>query len=76
MAVGKPDNPEKNPRNKARTSNKLSPPGGNQIQVTLLGERALSPRTHSPDYQNVVMIIQNFPQINVWHRGSVELVKN
>ena len=37
---GKPENPEKNPRSKARTSNKLNPymaPGRNRTQATLVG---------------------------------------
>jgi len=39
------ENPEKNPRNKARTSNKLNPlmaPGRNQTRATLMG----SERSH------------------------------
>ena len=37
---GKPKNPEKNPRNKARTNNKLNPhivPGRNPAWATLVG---------------------------------------
>jgi len=44
---GKPENPEKNPRSKARTNNKLNShraPGQNRTQATLVG--ALSPLRH------------------------------
>ena len=42
---GKPENPEKNPRSKERTNNKVNPhmaPGQNQTQATLVG----SERSH------------------------------
>jgi len=42
---GKPENPEKNPRSKAKTNNKLNPhmaPDRNQTRATLVrGERSL-----------------------------------
>ena len=40
VAGGKPENPEKNPRSKARTNNKLSPhmaPGRNRALAALVG---------------------------------------
>jgi len=46
---GKPENPERKPRRKARTNNKRNPhvaPGQNRSRVTLGGGRALSPLCH------------------------------
>ena len=47
---GKSENPEKNPRSKARTNKKLNThmaPDGNRTRATFGGRRALSPLRHS-----------------------------